>query len=139
MEIMKRSIAAVIDVFIIRLMTTVAYCMMVSISDAVYNRTICLTAKRYVGKSVYLVLLYIVVMMCIHFLYFFVSEIKGKSIGKRLVKYEPNYGKSEVGEAVKISLFKTGACVLYVVTVVYFLFTGNMPYDKVRRGRQKGV
>ena len=74
MQTMRRSISAVIDVFIIRLMTVVLYCMTVSISDKVYNRVICITTKRYLGKAVYLIVLYIIIMLCAHFLYFFVGE-----------------------------------------------------------------
>lgn len=137
MDIKKRSISAVVDVFIIRLMTIVTYCVTVSILSAVH-RGICITTKRYIGKMVYLILLYIVVMLCIHFLYFFVSEKKGNSIGKKLAKYEPAYGKTGGRQDVRVALCKTGACVLYVVTVLYFLFTGKMPYDKVRRD-EKGT
>lgn len=132
MELIKRSISAVIDVVIIRFMTIVTYCMMVSISYTVHNRGIFIRTKRFIWNEVHLILLYIVVMLCIHFLYFFVSEQKGNSIGKKLAKYEPVYGKTESRQAVRVALCKTGACVLYVVTVLYFLFTGNMPYDKVR-------
>lgn len=121
-----------VDVFIIRLMTIVTYCITVSISGVVHNKTIHIMAKRYVWDDIYLILLYIVVMLCIHFLYFFVSETEGSSIGKKLAKYEPVYGKAEARQAVYIALCKTRACVLYVVTVAWFLFTGEMPYDKVR-------
>lgn len=129
----KRSISAVVDVLIIRLITIMAYCMTVSISGAVHNRVIDITTKRSIRTAVYLILLYIVVMLCIHFLYFFISEKKGNSIGKKLAQYEPAYGKTESRQAVRVALCKTGACILYVVTVPYFLFTGNMPYDKVRK------
>lgn len=135
MDIIKRGISAVIDVCIIRLMTIVTYCMTVSISGAVHNRGIYITSKRYVRTAVYLILLYVVVMLCIHFLYFFVSEKKGNSIGKKLARYE-SLGKTESRQAARVALCKTGACVLYVVTVLYFLFTGKMPYDKVRRGEK---
>lgn len=134
MEIKQRSISAVIDVFIIRLITMVAYCITVSISGVVHNRVIRITAKKHIGDGIYLILLYIVVMLCIHFLYFFVSEKAGNSIGKKLAKYKPVYGKAESRQAVRVALCKTGACVLYVVTVPYFLFTGKMPYDEVRIG-----
>lgn len=134
MDIKRRSISAVIDVFIIRLMTIVTYCITVSISSAVHSRVIYITSKRYLWKTVYLILLYIVVMLCIHFLYFFVSEKKGNSIGKKLAKYQSAYSKTGNRQALRVALCKTGACVLYVVTILYFLFTGKMPYDKVRRG-----
>lgn len=135
MDIKKRGISAVLDVFIIRLMTIVTYCVTVSISSVVHNRVIYITTKRYIRTAVYLILLYIVVMLCIHFLYFFVCEKEGNSIGKKLARYE-GPGKTESRQAVRVALCKTGACVLYVVTVLYFLFTGNMPYDKVRRGER---
>lgn len=132
MGIIKRSISAVVDVFIIRLMTMVTYCISVSISGTVHNRVIYIIGKRYVWDVIYLILLYIVVMLCMHFLYFFISEKRGNSIGKKVAKYEPVYGKAENRQAACVALCKTGACVLYVVTVAYFLFTGKMPYDKVR-------
>ncbi|MCM1424363.1 MAG: RDD family protein [bacterium] len=136
MDIKKRSIAAVADVLIIRFMTIVAYCVAVSLSSAVHNRVISITRKRHLWKTGVLILLYIAVMLCIHFLYFFLSEKAGISIGKKLMKYEPAYGKAGNRQAVRVALFKTGACVFYVVTVVYFLFMGKMPYDKVR---EKGM
>lgn len=132
MDIKRRSISAVLDVLIIRIITIVIYCITVSISSAVHSRVIYITSKRYIWNTVYLILLYIVVMLCIHFLYFFVSEKKGNSIGKKLVKYGPTYGKTGNRQALRVALCKTGACVLYVLTVLYFLFTGKMPYDKVR-------
>lgn len=132
MDIKKRSISAVVDVLTIRIITIVTYCITVSISRTVHSRVIYIASKRYLWKTVYLILLYIVVMLCIHFLYFFVSEKKGNSIGKKLAKYEPTYGKTGNRQALRVALCKTGACVLYVVTVLYFLFTGKMPYDKVR-------
>ncbi len=135
MKITKRSISAVIDVFFMRLITVVMYCMTVSISHTIHNRSICITRDRYIWKALHLVLLYIVVMLCVHFLYFFVSERMGSSIGKRLVRYDPAYGKADNRQAALVALCKTGACVLYVITLLYFLFTGNMPYDKIRAGR----
>ncbi len=132
MQTMRRSISAVIDVFIIRLMTVVLYCMTVSISDKVYNRVICITTKRYLGKAVYLIVLYIIIMLCAHFLYFFVGERKGNSIGKQIAKYKVAYGKVENRQAAIVALCKTVACILYVITFLYFLFAGKMPYDKVR-------
>lgn len=132
MQTIRRSISAVIDVFIIRFITVMLYCMTVTISDKVDNRVICITTKRYFGKAVYLVVLYIIVMLCVHFLYFFTSERKGDSIGKRVAKYKTAYGKADGRQAVIVALCKTAACALYVITFPYFLFTGEMPYDKVR-------
>lgn len=137
MEIIQRSISAVVDVFIIRFMTSVTYCITVSISSAVHNRMIHIIGKRYIWDIIYLIFLYIVVMLCMHFLYFFISEKRGNSIGKKMAKYEPVYGKAESRQAVCVALCKTGACVLYLVTVPYFLFTGKMPYDKVRTCRNE--
>lgn len=108
------------------------YCIMVSISDRVYNRVICITTTRYLGKAVYLLVLYIVIMLCVHFLYFFVSERRGNSVGKRMVKYKIAYEKADGRQAAIVALCKTVACVLYVITFLYFLFTGKMPYDGIR-------
>lgn len=138
MQIRKRSVSAMVDIFIIRFMTIVTYCITVSISGAVHNKVIHIMGKRYIWDAIYLILLYIADMLCIHFLYFFVSEKRGNSIGKKLAKYEPVYGKAESRKAVCVALCKTGACVLYVVTVPYFLFTGKMPYDKVRNRTYDG-
>ncbi|MCM1234707.1 MAG: RDD family protein [Ruminococcus flavefaciens] len=132
MDIKKRSIAAVADVLLIRFMTIVTYCVTVSLSSALHNRVISITRKRYLWKTGVLILLYIAVMLCIHFLYFFLSEKAGASIGKKLAKYESAYGKAGNRQAARVALCKTGACVFYVVTVPYFLFAGKMPYDKVR-------
>lgn len=134
METLERSISALIDVFLIRFLTVIMYLVTVSILHLVYNRTIYYAERRFLGRSVYLVLLYIVVMLCVHFLYFFLGERASTSIGKKLVWYAPAYGKAENRQAALVALFKTGACVLYIVTVPYFLLTGKMPYDKVRRG-----
>lgn len=134
MEMSKRSISAVIDVFFMRFLTVILYCVTVSISHLVCNRTVYYAAGRFRRRAVYLIVLYVVVMLCIHFLYFFLSERAGASVGKKLIRYEPGYGKAENRQAALVALCKTGACVLYIVTVPYFLFTGKMPYDKTRRG-----
>lgn len=136
METSKRSISAVIDVFFIRSLTVVVYCAAVSISHPICNGTIYYAAGRFIRRAVYLIVLYIVVMLCVHFLYFFLSERRGTSIGKKLARYAPAYGRAENRQAALAALCKTGACVLYIVTVPYFLFTGNMPYDKIRRGNR---
>ena len=133
METKKRSISAAIDAFFVRILTVVVYCMTVSISHLVCNRIIYYDAGRLIKRAVYLVVLYIVVMLCVYFLYFFLSEQKGTSLGKKLAKYETDYGRADNRQAALVALCKTGACVLYIVTVSYFYFTGNMPYDKIRR------
>lgn len=132
MQTLQRSISAVIDVLIIRAMTVMLYCMTVSISAQVHNRVIRITTKRYLGKAVYLAVLYIVIMLCVHFLYFFVSERKGNSVGKRIAKYKITYEKADGRKAAIVALCKTAACVLYVITFLYFLFVGKMPYDGIR-------
>ena len=129
----ERSFSAVVDVFVMRFMTVIMYCVTVSISHLVCNRTVYYAAERFRRRAVYLVVLYIVVMLCVHFLYFFLGERTGASVGKKLVRYESGYGKAETRQAALVALCKTGACVLYIVTVPYFLFTGKMPYDKIRR------
>lgn len=134
MERFERSISAVIDVFFMRFLTVIMYCVTVSISHLVCNGTVHYAAGRFRRRAVYLVVLYIAVMLCVHFLYFFLSERAGTSVGKKLARYESGYGKAENRQAALMALCKTGACVLYIVTVPYFLFTGNMPYDKIRRG-----
>ena len=133
METLERGISALIDVFLIRLLTVIMYGVTVSVLHLVCNRTIYYAERRFLGRTVYLVLLYIVIMLCVHFLYFFLSERAGTSIGKKLAWYTPTYGKAENRQAALVALCKTGACVLYIVTVPYFLITGKMPYDKVRR------
>ena len=133
METKKRSISAAIDAFFVRVLTVVVYCMMVSILHLVCNRTIYYAAGKLIRRTVYLVALYIVVMLCVYFLYFFLSERKGTSLGKKLAKYEADHGRAENRQAALVALCKTGACVLYIVTASYFYFTGNMPYDKIRR------
>lgn len=133
-EMLKRSISALIDVLLIRFLTVIMYLVTVSILHWVCNRTIYYVEGRFIRRAAYLVVLYIVVMLCLHFLYFFLSERAGTSIGKEMAAYEPGYGKAENRQAALVALCKTGACVLYIVTVPYFLFTENMPYDKIRRG-----
>ena len=133
METLERSISALIDVFLIRLLTVIMYCVTVSILHLLCDRTIYYAERRFLGRTVYLVLLYIVVMLCVHFLYFFLCERAGTSIGKKLAWHAPDYGKAVNRQAALVALCKTGACVLYIVTVSYFYFTGNMPYDKIRR------
>ena len=139
METLERSNSALIDVFLIRLLTVIMYCVTVSILHLVCNRTIYYAERRFLGRTVYLVLLYIVIMLCVHFLYFFLSERAGTSIGKKIAWYAPAYGKAENWQAALVALCKTGACVLYIATVPYFLITGNMPYDKVRRGSMGAI
>ena len=139
METFERSISAVIDVFLIRFLTVIMYYVTVSVLHLVCNRTIYYAERRFLGRTIYLILLYIVVMLGVHFLYFFLSERAGTSIGKKLAWHAPAYGKAENRQAALVALCKTGACVLYIATVPYFLITGNMPYDKVRRGSMGAI
>ena len=139
MGMLKRSISALIDVYFIRFLTVAVYCVTVSISHLVCNKTIYYAAGRFIRRAVYLVALYIVVMLCTHFLYFFLSEWRGTSLGKRLTKYETDYERAENRQAALVALCKTGACVLYLVTVPYFLIKKKMPYDKIRRGNRDAI
>lgn len=128
-----------IDVYFMRFLTVVMYCVTVSISHLVCNRTIYYSTGRFRGRAVYLVVLYIIVMLCVHFLYFFLSERKGTSLGKKLAKNEMNYERVDKRQAALVSLCKTVACVLYLVTVLYFLIKKKMPYDKIRQGNRYAV
>lgn len=139
MEKLERGISAAVDVFFIRFLTVAVYCRIVSILHSVCNRKIYYAEWRFLGRTVYLVVLYIVVMLCVHFLYFYLSEWVGTSFGKELAGYETAYGGAENRQAALVALCKTGACVLYIVTVPYFLFTGNMPYDKIRRENRNQI
>lgn len=132
--LIRRSISAVIDVYFIRFLTVVTYCVTVSISHLVCNRIIYYAAGRFIRRAIYLAVLYVLVMLCIHFLYFFLSEREGTSLGKKLAKYKTDYERAENRQAALVALCKTGACVLYLVTVPYFLIKKKMPYDKIRRG-----
>lgn len=139
METLKRSISSVVDVFFIRFLTVVVYCVTVSISHLACNRTIYYATGRFIGRAIYLAVLYILAMLCVHFLYFFLGERKGTSLGKKLVRYGTAYGKAGKRQAALVALCKTGACALYIVTVPYFFFTGNMPYDEIRRENRGAI
>lgn len=132
--VIRRSISAVIDVYFMRFLTVIMYCVTVSISHLACNRIIYYAAGRFRRRAIYLAVLYVIVMLCIHFLYFFLSEREGTSLGKKLAKYKTDYERAENRQAALVALCKTGACVLYLVTVPYFLIKKKMPYDKIRRG-----
>lgn len=67
------------------------------------------------------------------FLYFFMQDFffRGRSIGKRIVQLELVNKEKTIGFAVKHSLFKLLAGMLWPVTLVFYFVKHRMFYDKI--------
>lgn len=130
---MKRFAAAVIDVLLIEIISTVVYCVVLSIWRICRN-----AAMRYMGSSsrVWLLVVYIIILACVNFVYFFFFERKknGGSVGKCIMrmKKQENVEKS-IGNSLLIAGLKTIACFLYPITIGYYFYFYRMPYDGLRK------
>lgn len=128
---MKRIIAAIIDIIIIYFINNIIYDLMITVWRFIRNYT-----YEYLGSysRYWIIALYAVAFVISMFVYYGCLEIrlKKKSFGKRIVKYEQ--GTDEEAKDIRTVLvhigFRVLAVFLYPITLLYFLFTGKMIYDR---------
>lgn len=129
---MKRLAAAIIDVGFIEIMVLILYCILISIWRLVRNVHI-----SYLGSYSrnMLWVLYVLLFLCVSFSYFLVGMVCGKrrTAGKLFMGIQGENGPVKGKYTVVLALLKLLACILYPITILWFLFTGNMPYDFFRK------
>ncbi len=130
---MKRFMAAVIDVNLLQIANIIVYCIVISSLRICRNFTM-----EYMGSysKWMLVIVYILVLILVDFAYFFFCEWKGKgqSIGKSIVRIKMEGQEAvSIWKKVAIAGIKVVACLLYPITIGYYLYFDKMPYDKLRK------
>ncbi|MDR7810489.1 hypothetical protein [Lacrimispora sp.] len=77
--------------------------------------------------------IYLMIIVLLFFLYFFFQDFffQGISFGKRIVWLKLRFREKTIGTAIKHSLFKILACMLWPVTLMYYIAKHRMFYDKI--------
>lgn len=127
---MKRFVAAIIDIGFIEVVVLMLYCILISIWRSVRNIHISYLGS-YSGNMLWV--LYVLLFLGVGFLYFLVGMVcgKGRTLGKLFMGMQGENCREKSKNAVLLAMLKLLACILYPITILWFLFTGKMPYDSL--------
>ena len=129
---MRRLGAAGIDFLITYVFSVIVYCMMISFWKMIRTMR---GADMGNYSRLLVVLLFFISYILTNVIYsvFFDSVFRGNTFGKRIVGYKiyVREYKENRNWILKHALLKTGASMVYIITVLYYICTFRMPYDNM--------
>ena len=126
---MRRFCAAVIDVILMEGIGMILFCVIISIWRICRNNTMQYMGS-YSGRWLLYVQILTLFLVNILYFFFFLWKKKGRTIGKWILKI-PKMEREfiPVGKCLFEAFLKTIACFLYPVTIGYYFYFDQMPYD----------
>lgn len=129
---MRRLGAAGIDFLITYVFSVIVYCMMISFWKMI--RTLRGAAMGNYSRLL-VVLLFFISYILTNVIYsvFFDCLFQGNTLGKKMAGYRicVREHKENRNWILKHALLKTGASMVYIITVLYYICTFRMPYDNM--------